>query len=158
MDYPKLPELRSPENLIITKESDIDAPIDIVFDVVTDIELFIELEKNVKSVTITSDLKEGKGMKSHWVLEDQATGEDWELDEEIIYSCRPYQYAYVGYAGGKDYSGVHTLTVNPDGTTHHLFNEAFYFDIDPKIFGDIIGGMVANVKKEAELRAEQKNC
>lgn len=156
MDYPKLPEKRSQNDVIITKESDIDAPMDIVFDVVTDIELFVELEEGVKSVTITSDIKMGKGMKSHWVLEDQSTDENWELDEEIIYSKRPFQYAYIGYAGGKDYSGVHTLTKNPDGSTHHLFNEAFYFKVDPEVYGQVVGGMVANVKKEAEKRAKNR--
>jgi Polyketide cyclase / dehydrase and lipid transport len=153
MNYSILPEKRKPDDVIISSESIINAPINVVFDVVTDIELFVELEKGVKSVTITSDIKEGRGMKSHWVLIDQKNGEEWDLDEEIIFSDRPYQYGYIGYAGGKDYSGVHTLTQNPDGTTHHLFNEAFYFDIDVDIYNEVVGGMVANVKKVAEERA-----
>ncbi|MBI9104194.1 MAG: SRPBCC family protein [Spirochaetales bacterium] len=153
MEYPVMPQRRSEKDVLITKESLVKAPLEIVFDVITDLKLFEELEEGVKSVTITSEIKEGKGMKSHWVLQDQSTGEAWELDEEIIYSCRPYQYAYVGYAGGKDYSGVHTLTANPDGTTSHLFNEAFYFDVDPEVYDEVVGGMVTNVKKEAEKRA-----
>ena len=85
MDYPLLPEKESDNDVIITRESDINAPMDVVFDVMTDIELFVELEEGVESVTITSDIKEGKGMTSHWVLKDQKTGERWELDEEILH-------------------------------------------------------------------------
>ena len=155
MSYPTAPQKRNPNDVIISKESDIDAPMSTVFSVIEDIEYFGDLEEGVKSVTITSDIKKGKGMKSHWVLEDLSTHETWELDEEIIYYDEPNQYAYIGYAGGKDYSGVHTLTRNPDGTTHHLFNEAFYFDVDVEVYDEVVGGMVANVKKESERRAKQ---
>jgi len=154
MNYPKLPERRTSGDVVITRESDIKAPMDIVFDVITDIQLFVELEEGVESVTIVSDIKFGKGMRSHWVLKDQNSGEKWELDEEIIYSDRPNQYAYLGIdPQGRDYSGVHTLSLNSDGTVHHLFNEAFYFDVDEAVYGEVVGGMVANVKKEAERRA-----
>ncbi len=152
MKYPVLPKKRTPDDVIITRESDIHAPIEIVFNVITDLELFVELEEGVESVIITSKVKEGKGMKSHWVLKDPFSGEKWELDEEIIFSDRPFQYGYVGYAGGKDYSGVHSLSLNPDGTVHHLFHEVFYFDVDEEVYGEIVGGMIANVKKEAERR------
>lgn len=153
LKYSVLPEKRNTDDIIISMESTIHAPIDIVFDVITDIELFAELERGIKSVTITSDIKEGAGMKSHWILEDQITGEEWALDEEILFSDRPYQYGYIGLAGGKDYSGVHTLTENPDGSVRHQFNEAFYFDVNEAEYGDVVEGMVANVKKEAERRA-----
>jgi uncharacterized membrane protein len=155
MAYSTMPEKRNPDDVIISKERDINAPITTVFEVIEDIQAFVELEEGVKSVTITSDIKQGKGMKSHWVLEDLTTHETWELDEEIIYYDKPNQYAYVGYAGGKDYSGVHTLTENPDGTTHHMFNEAFYFDIDVGVYDGVVGGMVDNVKKWAEERARK---
>ncbi len=153
-EYPRVPKKRSPSDIIISKETQIAAPVETVFDVVTDLQLFVELEEGVKSVTVTSDISEGKGTTTHWVLVDQSTGENWELDEEIIYYRKPYQYAYVGSSGGKDYSGVHTLERNPDGSTHHIFNEAFHFDVDPEVYGEVVGGMVQNVKREAERRAK----
>jgi hypothetical protein len=153
MAYSPVPPKRNPDDVIITKESDINAPITTVFEVIEDIESFGDLEDGVKSVAITSDVRKGKGVKSHWVLEDLSTHEIWELDEEIIHYDRPYQYAYVGYAGGKDYSGVHTLSENPDGTTHHLFNEVFFFDIDVDVYDGVVAGLVTNVKKESERRA-----
>ncbi len=153
MQDPKMPELRGPDDVVISKESVINAPIDIVFDVITDFQLFVELEEKVESVTITSDITEGMGVRSRWVLTEAGTDARWELDEEVIRFRRPFQYAYVGYAGGKDYSGVHTLEELPDGTTYHVFNEAFYFDVNVAEYDRIVGGMVANVKRVAEERA-----
>ena len=75
------------------------------------------------------------------------------MDEEIVHYDKPKQIAYLGFApDGKDYAGVHNLRRNPDGTTHHVFNEMFYFDADPDALGNVVGGMVENVKAEAERR------
>ena len=155
MSYPREPKKRTPNDVMITKESDINAPIATVFSVIEDITNFGDLEAGVKSVTITSDIKKGKGTKSHWVLEDLSTNEAWELDEEIIHYDEPYRYAFVGYGGGKDYAGVHTLRKNPDGTVHHIFNEVFYFDVDVDVYDKVVGDMVTKVKKESERRAKK---
>lgn len=152
MAYPKEPEIRSPRDVIISKESHIHAPITTVFEVIEDIQLFVQLEEGIRDVNIISDVKQGKGMKSRWVMEDMATHEVFEAEEEIIYYDKPYQYAYIGSSKGREYSGVHTLTENADGTTHHLFNEAFYFEIDVDVYNGVVGGMVENVKREAERR------
>jgi hypothetical protein len=156
-----MPELRTPHDVVISKMTDIQAPIEVVFDVITDFQLFVELEEGVKSVTILSDEGAGAGTdggtgvgtRSRWVLEDQSTGAEWTLEEEVIAYDRPRSYAYVGYAGGKDYSGVHTLTENGEGSTRHQFSEAFYFDVDRRVYEEVVSGMMHNVKKEAQRRA-----
>ena len=154
MTYQKIPQKRTENDLLVSKEIDINAPLDTVFAVLTDFDLFVELEEPVEKVTITSDIKEGKGVKSHWQLVDPDSGGKWSLDEEIIHYDRPFQYAYVGYgSNGKDYSGIHNLSENADGTTHVLFNEVFHFDADPDIFGGILIQLLENVKKEAEKRS-----
>jgi hypothetical protein len=154
MSYPQVPEKRNESDLLLSKEIDINAPMDVVFMVLTDFDLFVDLEEPVRSITITSEIKEGQGLKSHWLLIDPDTGGEWTLDEEIIYYDQPRQYAYVGHgSNGKDYTGVHNLSENPDGSTHVLFNEAFHFEANPDVYGEILDTLLANVKKEAEKRA-----
>ena len=148
----KSPERKSPDDLLITKEAVINAPIETVFEVLEDIKLFVELEECVNKVTITSDIKQGKGMKSHWEMEDPGTGEHWEVDEEVVEYKKPELFSYIGNAGGKDYAGIHNLRKNPDGTTHLCFNEMFYFKADPEAMDRVVGGMIENVKKESEKR------
>ena len=154
MKYPEIPERKNPTDVLVSRESEVQAPPETVFEVIEDLKLFVELEENVKEVTITSEIKSGKGLTSHWVLEDPGTGERWEVDEEIVHYDKPNQIAYIGFApDGKDYAGIHNLTKNPDGTTHHVFNEMFYFEADPDALGEVVGGMVENVRMESERRA-----
>ena len=154
MSYPKVPQKRSETDLLLSREIDINASLDTVFGVLTDFDIFAELEEPVKSVTITSEVKEGIGLKSHWQLIDPDSGDLWSLEEEIIHYDRPFQYAYVGYgSNGKNYTGVHNLSQNADGSMHLLFNEVFHFDGDPDVYGEIISRLLMNVKKEAEKRA-----
>ncbi len=154
MKYPEVPERKNPGDVLVSRESDIRAPMETVFEVIEDLKLFVELEENVREVTITSEIKRGEGLTSHWVLEDPVSGEKWEVDEKIIHYDKPRQIAYMGFApDGKDYAGTHTLRENPGGGTHHVFHEMFYFNADPDALGDVVGGMVANVKKESERRA-----
>jgi len=157
MACPAIPERKDPTDRLVTKEADIAAPPAVVFEVIEDIQLFVELEENVQKVTITSKVKSGKGMKSHWELRDPASGAEWFVDEEFVHYDKPRQIAYTGVnAQGKNYSGVHNLEAKPDGTTHLVFNEMFHFDVDQSIDG-IVAGMIANVKKEAERRASGKH-
>jgi hypothetical protein len=154
MAYPAVPAKKHPSDRLVVKTADIAAPMETVFAVIEDIQLFVELEENVQSVTITSEIKQGVGMKSHWELSDPASGAEWFVDEEFIHYDKPRQIAYRGVnAQGKDYTGVHNLSRNPDGTTRLVFNEMFHFDVDGSI-EDIVGGMIANVKKEAERRSK----
>ena len=156
MKYPEVPERKHDTDVLVSRESDVKAPMETVFEVIEDLKLFVELEENVQEVTITSDIKCGEGLTSHWVLEDPGSGEKWEVDEKIIHYDKPRQISYVGFApDGKDYAGTHNLRENPDGTTHHVFHEMFYFDADPGALGEVVGGMVENVKKESERRAAQ---
>lgn len=158
MGYPAIPAKKHPTDKLVTKEADIAAPIETVFAVLEDIQLFVELEENVKSVTITSDVKEGVGLKSHWELFDPANGAEWFVDEEFVHYDKPNQIAYVGVnASGMDYTGVHNLSRNADGTTHLTFNEMFHFDVDDSI-DPIVEEMVANVKRESERRSGGKVC
>ena len=151
MIHPKVPEKRSETDLLVSKEIDIHAPLDTVFSILIDFDNFAELEEPVQKVTITSEIKEGKGLKSHWELIDPDTGELWSLDEEIIHYNRPHQYVYVGMgSNGKGYTGVHNLSQNADGSTHLEFNEVFHFDGDPDVYGEILSRLLENVKKEAE--------
>jgi len=157
MGYPAVPERKSATDKLVTKEADIAASPATVFEVIENLELFVELEENVQKVTITSTIKSGKGMKSHWELRDPASGAEWFVDEEFVHYDKPRQIAYTGVnAQGKNYSGVHNLEARPDGTTHLIFNEMFHFDVDHSIDG-IVAGMIANVKREAERRASGKN-
>ena len=148
----KSPERKNPDDVLISREVVISAPRETVFNVLEDIKLFVELEENVKKVTITSDVKQGKGMKSHWIMEDPGTGEHWEVEEEVVEYKKPELFSYIGNAGGKDYAGIHNLRENRDGTTHLCFNELFYFKADPEALGRVIEGMLQNVKKESERR------
>ena len=153
MAYPKVPEKRSETDLLVSKEIVINAPLETVFSILTDFDLFSELEEPVQSVTITSEIKEGKGLKSHWKIIDPDSGDLWSLDEEIVHYDRPFQYAYVGYgSNGKNYTGVHNLSQNKDGSTHLVFNEVFHFNGDPEVYGEILSRLLDNVKKEAEKR------
>ena len=153
MDYPKVPTKRNKDDLLTTVESDINAPMEIVFDVLTDFELFAELDGPVKKVITDPNTVKGKGYQSHWKLEDPGTGDKWELDEEILHYDRPRQYAYSGHGtNGKDYTGVHNLSRNPDGSTHHHFNEVHHFIADPAVYGKSQKGLSDKVKKEAEKR------
>jgi hypothetical protein len=153
MSHPKIPERRGPDDFLVSCEADIKAPMATVFEVIEDLELFVELESNVKKVIITSEIKKGKGMKSRWLLENPETGASWELDEEIVYYKKPEQLAYVGSSpDGKDYAGAHTLGRNPDGSTHLFFAERFFFKGDPGAFRGVIDGMVANIKRISEER------
>ena len=153
MNYPKVPTKRNKDDLLTTVENDINAPMEIVFDVLTDFELFAELDGPVKKVITDPNAVKGKGYQSHWELEDPGSGDRWELDEEILHYDRPHQYAYTGHGtNGKDYSGVHNLSSNPDGSTHHLFHEVHHFNADPAVYGKSQKGLADKVKKEAEKR------
>ena len=151
MNYPKVPAKRNDSDLLLTVERDVRAPIEVVFDVLTDFELFVELEEPVKKVITDPKLIKGKGYKSRWEMENPESGAKWSCDEEILHFERPYQYAYAGHgANGNDYTGVHTLNSNHDGSTHHEFNEVFHFDADRSVFLAVLNRLVDNVKKEAE--------
>ena len=145
-------EKKDPTNLQLKVEIDIDAPIAIVFDVITDLELFQELEPIAQSVTITSDIKQGVGTKSHWVVVDPFTKEQVENDEEIIYYDPPYQYGFKVLSGNQMSKGAHTLLENNDGTTHLHLCETFYFTVDPQAYREVIEELVKNIKRVAEKR------
>ena len=158
MAYPKAPAKRNESDLLTSVEGDVNAPMDVVFDVITDFELFVELEEPVKEVITDPNVEKGKGYKSHWEMEDPESGEKWSCDEEILYYDKPRQYAYAGYgSNGKNYSGVHTLSQNPDGSTHHVFNEVHHFAGEPEIYTEILKQLLDNVKKEAEKRYQAGN-
>jgi uncharacterized membrane protein len=153
MPIPVCPTKKDPSNLVLKIETDINAPIDIAFGVATDLELFKELESIVESVTITSEIKQGKGTKSHWVLVDPLTNRKFENDEEITHFEPPYQYAFKVLAGNNIYEGIHTFSENPDGTTHLHLCETFYYDADPQEYKEVVKDMVNNIKMVAEKRA-----
>jgi len=156
MGYPAVPPRRNPGDLIVTKEADIAAPMETVFEVLEDIQLFVRLEENVSKVSITSEIKSGVGMKSHWEMYEPSNGAAWFVDEEIVHYDKPRQIAYVGEsAEGKSYAGVHNLSPGKNGGTHLVFNEVFHFPVDSSI-DKVVAGMVSNVKKESELRSGRK--
>ena len=150
MPIAKCPPQKSPKDIVIRTEIDISAPMTTVFDITTDFEMFAELESMVQSVTITSTIKHGVGVKSHWVIEDPATKERYESDEEIIHYDRPRQYAYHVKTGQKEYQGVYNLSENPDGSTHIFYCTSFYFDVDRGEYRKVIEDMLLNIKKYSE--------
>ena len=155
MPYPKHPPKQNPEDVNTYREIDINAPIEIVFQVITDFESFSEIESPIQSVTITSKHRKGKGVTSHWTAISSQTGEVFEWDEEVIYYDPPYQYAFRVTSGNEPFEGVHTLSENPDGTTHLLLSETHFFPLDVDAFAPVIEGLVSNVKKAAEKRANR---
>ncbi len=152
MSYPRVPPIHSDGDLVVRVVSEVDAPIATLFSVIEDLELFTSLETQTATVTYTSRQRRGLGVKSHWTMRDPATDETWESDEEIVHYDSPYQYAYEGVSHGKTYAGVHTLSANADGSTHHEFNEVFHFDADPDAYRTTVETMIANTKREAEQR------
>lgn len=150
----KLPDRKSSDDVYVVVEAEIDAPKEVVFSVVEDLQLFVELEENVKKVTITSDIKKGLGLKTSWELYHPDTKDSWFVDEEIIYYDPPHRYGYDGKSpDGKDYAGIHTLSTLENGKTKLKFEEYFYFPISRDEITEVIAGMVSNVKKASEERA-----
>jgi Polyketide cyclase / dehydrase and lipid transport len=156
VSYPLVPPLQSDNDLVVSVTSKVAASVETVFGVIEDLELFTSLEVQTATVTYTSEVKRGLGVKSHWTMSDPATGEMWESDEEIVHYDSPHQYAYIGTADGKTYAGVHTLTQNADGTTRHEFNEVFHFDADPAAYKRTVETMIANTRHEAERRQRER--
>ena len=154
MSYPKVYPKTNPDDVVLCRETDIQASIKIVFDVATDLELFAELDPPVQSVIITSEIKKGKGVISHWVAISDYSNKRIEWDEEIIHYERPNQYAFRVTAGEEVYEGVHTITSNSDGTTHIMFCETYHFQPDPIKFGNTLEHLLNNIKNEAERRAK----
>lgn len=152
MSYPKVPTRRDEDDVTVHVATEVAAPISTVFEVIEDLELFVSLEAQTISVDYLTEHHRGLGVKTRWTMRDPKNGELWGSDEEIIHYDKPSQYAYVGNSRGRDYGGVHTLSENPDGSTHHEFNEVFHFDADPGAFDSTVRKMVDNVKKEAERR------
>ncbi len=151
-----IPEKRNSDDLIVVKEAHIQAPADVVFSVLEDLSLFVELEENVRSVEITSEIQKGVGMTSHWELEDPLTGESWSVDEKVTAYNPPHLFSYSGRAAdGKDYAGTHALQQMEDGSTLLRFTEVFYFPGDAESLNRVVGGMVDNVKKTAEKRVSR---
>ena len=157
MSYPKIPAKRKPEDILIQRQIDINAPIEVVFEVLANPELFIDLEPIVDRVSIVSDIKRGKGVITNWELHDPVTNEKFSTEEETISFDPPHQMAYSTFGGSGDqgYTGVHNLSVNPDGTTRDEFNEVFHFKADPIAYGNVLEKMLANVKIASERRAKK---
>ncbi|MDC7235855.1 MAG: SRPBCC family protein [Spirochaetales bacterium] len=152
----KMPVRRSADDLYVVIEEHINAPVEVVFSVVEDLQLFVELEENVKKVTITSEIEKGLGLKTSWELYHPDSGASWFVDEEIVYYDSPRRYAYEGYSpDGKNYAGLHNLSPTDDGGTNLRFEEYFYFSTDEHAMTEIVRGMVNNVKKAAELKASK---
>lgn len=154
MSHPKIYPKSNPDDVVLCRETDIQAPITTVFDVATDLELFAELDPPVQSVKITSEIKKGKGVKTHWIAISDYSNKQIEWDEEIIHYERPNQYAFRVTDGEEVYEGVHTLTSNPDGSTHIMFCETYHFKADSEKFGKTLEGLLNNIKNEAERRAQ----
>ncbi len=152
LGIPREPPGRGSGDLRVHVESEVAAPISTLFEVIEDLELFASLEANTTSVIVTTSHRRGLGVKSRWTALHPEIGEEKTFEEEIVHYDKPHQYAYVGGGDGWDYAGVHTLSENSDGTTHHEFNEIFYFDADRAHFEAAVNGLVTNAKAEAERR------
>ena len=151
MPYPRVPP-NPDDDLAVRIVSEVTAPRSTVFEVIEDLELFSSLETNTTEVEYETEHRRGLGVKTRWTMRDPESGETWESHEEIVHYDPPHQYAYRGAAEGRDYSGVHTLTENADGTTRHEFNEVFHFDADPPTYEAAVAELIANAKREAERR------
>ena len=67
--------------MIYKAEIWVNAPPQKVFDVIADVERMFVFGPEVKSITITSEVKKGVGVKSHWVAERDGVVKEW--DEEV---------------------------------------------------------------------------
>ena len=156
MSYPKIPVKKNPDDVFLSREIDINAPIEVVFDVLANPSNFVEIEPIVDKVTIISDIKRGKGVISRWELHDPATNEKFTVEEETIHFEPPYQLAYASFGGsGKQgYTGVNTLSVSPEGSTHYEVNEVLHFKADPVAYGEVLDKLQANTKTVSERQAK----
>ena len=155
MSLPTIPPKKQSSDLHLCVEMDINAPIEIVFQVIANPQNFVELESVVQKVEVIGG-HHGKGMITRWHIQDSNTGKNIINDEECTHYEPPYQFAYRVTAGERPYAGVHTLTQNPDGTTHIEFNEVWYYPTDAAIKKHIIDNMILNVKRMAENLSKSK--
>ena len=85
-----------------------------VFRFMTNLERFSEFDPGITKVTITSTIKEGVGVKSHWILDREGKHNEW--DEEIVewipYDC----YMYRVTTKDKEYLGIHLFEPSNGGT------------------------------------------
>jgi len=151
--FPRVPPKADPNDRQLSSTIAVRAPIGVVFDVLTDIELFAELDPPVLSCEITSQVKRGLGVTSHWVAISDDLSKHIEWDEEVIHYESPHQYAFRVTQGDEMYEGVHTLTDDSDGSVTIEFWETFHFAVDAVKRQQSIDGLLANVKREAETRA-----
>lgn len=152
---PRIPPKKDPKDKQLCGQIDIQAPIETVFEVITDLELFAELDPPVLSCIITSAIKKGVGVTSHWVALSDHSKKRIEWDEEIIHYEPPNQYSFQVTQGEEVYEGVHTLSINPDHSVRNEFCETFHFSIDVEKAQKNIDDLLVNVKREAEKRATE---
>ena len=153
---PKIPAKKHPSDVVTSASIDIDAPINLVFSIIGNPLEVINLEDIVHQVSIISERKQGKGTKTRWVSRDFETGKEAVYIEEIYHYEPPFQMAYRVISGPQFYTGIHTLSKNPDGTTLHEFNEVFHFPGNYDELLAIIQQNVHNVKRIAEKRHHTK--
>ena len=149
---PKIPEKKNPDDIVVSAFVDIDAPIEFVFKIVGNPLEVVDLEDIVHQVSIISDIKQGVGTQTKWVNQDFETEKEVVYIEEIYHYEPPHQMAYRVTSGPQYYTGIHTLSTNPDGTTHHEFNEVFHFPGKHDELQAIVEENVNNVKRIAEQR------
>ena len=152
----KIPAKKHPSDVITSASVDIDAPIDLVFTIVGNPLEVVDLEDIVHQVSIVSEQKQGKGTQTRWVSRDFETDKEVVYVEEIYHYEPPVQMAYRVISGPQFYSGTHTLSTNPDGTTHHEFNEVFHFPGNYDELLTIVQENVQSVKRLAEKRHHTK--
>ena len=140
--------------MILTVQIDIIAPIETVFEVISNPKLFVELESVVEEVEYLSKTR-GKGMITRWKIRVPESNEIIINDEICIHYDPPYQMAYSVTKGLRPYSGVHTLSKNPDGTTHLHFSEVWHYNANKEEKIEIIKGLVENVKRHAEKNTKR---
>ena len=153
---PKVPAKKHPTDVLTTASVDIDAPIDKVFIIVGNPLEVVDLEDIVHDVSIVSEQKQGVGTQTRWVSQDFDTDKEVVYIEEIYHYEPPVQMAYRVTSGPQYYTGIHTLSTNPDGTTHHEFNEMFHFPGNYDELLAIVKENVHNVKRIAEERYRTK--
>lgn len=153
---PKAPEKKNPDDVLVSATIDINAPIELVFKIVSNPLEVVDLEEIVHQVSIISEQKQGVGTQTRWVSQDFEANKEVEYIEEIYHYEPPYQMAYRVISGPRFYGGVHTLSKNPNGSTHHEFHEAFHFPGDEAELQAIVQENVDNVKQIAEQRYKEQ--
>ena len=85
-----------------------------VYEVVSDVEKMYIFDPEVKSVTITSTIKRGVGVQSHWIAEKEGVTKEW--NEIVTAYDPPRAFGFKVMSETRETMGLHELFPEKNGT------------------------------------------